>query len=251
MTIIGITGGIGHGKSSLAEAFREIEPRSIHLETFAVISEVIEAWQARSDAVPNPHKLDAVNNWIQELPDVLRDIVHEIPAKESLRFDEEDIARQPELYDKLFSYLQTAKKNPSLFHTRITEANKAEFRPLLQWLGGYLVLRVDKGIWYQELIRRSQTAAADGTELSIISGVRFPTDAQIIRDHGGYIVLIKRPLVGDQFVSDPTERERSKINPDTTILNNAGLTELEAVARRVYTDISLGRLQNRYAATGE
>jgi len=249
MVIIGITGGIGHGKSTMAEAFGRVEPRSRHLESFTVIAEIVNAWHRQTRAVPNPHKLDQVNYWVQLLPNILAQTVHEQVNPASLQFSLKDVAAQPEFYEKLFTHLQTLQKRPDLLTGQLSEINKAEYRPILQWLGGYLVARIDSGIWYKEVMRRAAQAATEGVQLCTIGGLRYPSDAAIVRAGGGYILLIHRPLMNEQDLTDPTERDRYKIQPDITVVNDAGIPELVTCAQSIYTDIKLGKLQVRYVTS--
>jgi len=249
MIIFGITGSIGHGKSTLAEAFGRIEPRSKHLETFDIIAEVVYAWHSQTSAVPNPHDLNQVNEWLQLLPGVLSRIVHQEIDPARLHFGLSDVATQPEFYEKLFTHLLNVQKDPSLLTSRVNEANKERYRPILQWLGGYLVAKVDSGIWYKELMRRTAQASAEGALLCTISGLRYQSDADIVHAGGGYVLLVSRPLTGDKDLTDPTERERYKIQPDITVINNAGLPELVTCAQSIYTDIKLGKLRSRYVTS--
>lgn len=249
MIIFGITGGIGHGKSTLAEAFGRVEVNARHLEAFTVIAQVVEQWHSQTSHVPNPHDLAEVNNWLALLVPILKQTVDETVDPTKLAITMNDIMAQPELYEKLFTHLQNLQKNPGLLTSRITEANKDSYRPILQWLGGFLVTKIDPGIWFNEVIRRAMQAKEEGVQLCTIGGVRFPTDAAIVRAAGGKVILIHRPLIGERDYADPTERERIHIQPDVTIINDAGLKELVMVAQRLYADIKLGRLKARYDAT--
>jgi hypothetical protein len=250
MTIFGITGAIGHGKSTLAEALGQVEPQSIHLESFTVIAEVVQAWHAQTASLPDPHDLAQVNNWLTILPPILAQVVHVQvdPAKLVVTLD--DITARPDLYEKLFTHMQNLHDNKGLLTSQVNEATKDQYRPILQWIGGYMVTCVDPGIWYNEMMRRAKQAGEEGIQLCTIGGVRFPSDADIVHQGGGYIVHIVRPLLGETDIADPTERERIHIHPDITIINDAGLLELVKVAQRMYADIQLGRLKSRYDATG-
>lgn len=248
MIIFGITGAIGHGKSTLAEAFGKVEPNSKHFESFTVIADVIDAWHAETTKVPNPHDLAEVNNWLTLLPPILSQYVHEDIDASRLAFTMNDIIASPDRYEKLFIHIQNIQKNPGLMQSRVTELNKEFYRPMLQWLGGYLVVKVDPSIWYNEVMRSVQQAKADGIALCTIGGVRYPKDAEIVRNGSGQIILIRRPLIGEQDMSDPTERERNHIKPDITIMNDGGLPELVAVAQRIYADEKIGRVRSQYEA---
>jgi len=248
MITFGITGAIGHGKSTLAEAFGKVEPNSKHLESFTVIADVIDAWHAETTKIPNPHDLAEVNNWLTLLPSILSQYVHEDIDASRLAFTMNDIMANPGIYEKLFVHIQNIQKNPGLMSSRVTDLNKEYYRPMLQWLGGYLVTKVDPSIWYNEVMRMVQQAKADGVALCTIGGVRYPKDAEIVRNGGGQIILIHRPMIGEQDMSDPTERERSHIKPDITIQNDGGLAELVAVAQRIYADEKIGRVRSQYEA---
>lgn len=249
MIIIGITGGIGHGKSTLAEALARAEPRSRHFETYEIIAEVVDAWHAQTERVPNPHKIAEVNEWLALLPPLVYETLHQKIEPAALQLDLNVINTYPEVYEKLFAHLQRLQENPGLLRERIGPENKANYRAILQWLGGYLVLKVDPGIWYQAIMRRVQAAAREGVVLCTIGGVRYPSDAEIVRQSGGRIVQITRPFVRDQDMSDPTERERIKIKPDITVSNDAGIVELARCAYKIYADLQLGKLQAKYIAS--
>lgn len=246
MVIIGITGGIGHGKTTLSEAFARIEPKSMHFESSGIIAEVINAWHAQTTKLPNPHDLAEVNAWVNLLPAILGAIVHERIDPAMLQFKMEDITAQPALFDKLFTYLQLVTQNPGLLTAQITPQNKAQYRTILQWLGGYIVKRVDPGIWSNEIMRRVKVAEQQGSMLCTIGGLRFPAEAEIVHKGGGIVILIHRPMVTEQDVSDPTERERAKIKSDVVLTNDSGLTELVICAQTILTDIKIGRLRPRY-----
>lgn len=248
MIIFGITGAIGHGKSTLAESFRKVEPNSRHLESFTVIADVIDAWHAQTTKIPNPHDLAQVNNWLTLLPPILSQYVHEDIDATQLTFTMNDIMANPGHYEKLFVHIQNIQKNPGLLNSHVTDLNKEYYRPLLQWLGGYMVTKVDSAIWYNEIMRKVQQLKSEGVVLCTIGGVRYPKDAEIVRLGGGSIILIHRPLIGEQDMSDPTERERTRIKPDITVLNDAGLVELVQVAQRIYADVKLGRVRHQYEA---
>jgi hypothetical protein len=247
MILFGITGGIGHGKSTLAEAFLHLEPNALHLELSDIITEVANALHAATTILPDPHNLSSVLRWLQPLPQILQDITHIQTG--SVAFTADDIAMQPALYEKLFVHLDTMRSNPQLLQTTITQANKNQYRPILQWLGGYLVSRVSPSIWTSEAVRRAKVAGANGTALCSIGGLRYPTDAEVLRNSAGKVIHIRRPLITEQDLSDPTERERNKIIPDTMLLNDGNLSQLVSVAAQLLLDTKVGKLRAQYAAS--
>src|ERR1035437_4476429 len=249
MIIIGMTGSIGHGKTTLSQAFSKAEPKSINFESFLVISEVVSAWHKQTTHSPNPDNIDEVNQWVALLPNILTTVVHKDIDQNSLQFSAKDIKSDPELYDKLFTHIKAIVKNPGLLNTPITPENKPMFRPILQWLGGYLVTRVDPGIWYKEIMRRAKQAETEGIKLCTVGGLRFPTDAEIIRSGGGYVIHIQRPAISDLDITDPTERERNDIKADTLVINDAGLNEVTTCAQRILNDIESGKIQTKYVAS--
>ena len=77
---------------------------------------------------------------------------------------------------------------------------------------------------------------------------RFPRDAEILRNGGGTILEVVRPGYDTRDGSDLTERERKLIQPDSVILNNGSLAELQTCAATVWHDLVLRDLQANYSA---
>ncbi len=248
MIIIGIAGGIGYGKTTLAEALISIEPRSLHLETSTVIAEVINNWQSRAKSTPDPNDVAAINEWLSLLPDVLEQVVHIKPEQPLIELNKNGSVMHAESNEKLFVFLRQSQKDQTLGQTQITADNKSEYRALLQWLGGYVQLKLPRGIWFHELIRRAASAAEHGKKLCVVSGVRFPADVEVIHDAGGFVILVERPSVAAIDTTDPTERERSRLQIDTRLVNDAGIDELKQCAQRIYADIKRHKLRKFYEA---
>jgi len=156
---------------------------------------------------------------------------------------------RPNLYGKLFSYLKTAKQNPAILDKPITIKNLATYRTLLQWLGGYFISKINKNIWYNELMRRVDNH--DGTKsLVIVCGVRYPSDATTIKKRGGKIIAVQRPGIKAKVsdLTDINEATRHIIRPDHTILNNGKSKDLQLAAENIWRDLGAGKAKSRYTA---
>lgn len=242
MILIGITGAIGHGKTSLAEAFLVHEPTGIHDESSQLISEF--ANDAKID-LPKSKNISEINVWLDSLQEPIRKHLHAIVHTSDLHITD-DIDLSSSEYVKLHSYILQTQKNPKLLTEQITAATKANHRAILQWFGGYFVKRLSSTIWYDELIRRAKTANQNGCKLYVIGGLRFPGDADSIHNAGGLVVEIVRPDKQTLDTNDPTERERSKIRCDSRILNNGSLEDLKIISSDILADIQNNTLEKEY-----
>ena len=244
MILLGITGAIGHGKTTLAEALQSVEPDTLHLETGMLVAEV--ANRLRTDnPVPTSCELSAVNAWLRPLPEHITELLHTSVQASRLKLHKGQVRENPAMYEKLFLYIEHCRAKPALATESITPDNKQDHRALLQWLGGFLVKRVDAGIWYNELVRRLTNAHP---HLGIISGVRFPEDAQIVKSSGGYIVEVIRPNMPEADLSDPTERERKGIYVDITVYNDGSMKDLYNLAQKLIKDLERNAAQSNYRA---
>ena len=247
MRIIGITGAIGHGKTTLSEIFSRVEPSSRHLESFYLIAEVINQWYAKTGEPPAPDDLEAVNGWLKKLPKILQKTLHLEVEPELIIVTEQILKQEPVDYQKLFQHLTRLAAQPGLLEDEISDANKPAHRAILQWIGGYVTTHIDARAWYSELVRRAQ--ADDNLRLVTIGGVRFPNDAAVLREAGGIVLEIKRPAAPQPDLTDPTERERQNIKADSQILNDDSLDALEKLVKQVWGDIQTGQLRPIYRAS--
>ncbi len=249
MIIIGMTGPIDHGKSTFGDALAALEPTAKQFESSMLISEVANAWQKTLKAPIDPTDVNAINEWLRNLPGILLHTVHAPCRFEDVTLDAEEIALHPVEYQKLLLHLQNVRHDFSLAQQDITPANKETYRPLLQWLGGYLVQTVDPGIWWNEMVRRIQAEGEKGCKLAIAAALRFPGDAAIMRQAGAIIVKVYRPGHLQNDVLDPTERERESIVPDTTVVNDSALDNLRITAEQFYQDLVANQIQPAYNAS--
>jgi hypothetical protein len=249
MIIVGIAGPIGHGKSSFADALADLEPSSVHFEAGMIVAEVAQEMHNSIHQPPDPYSVESLNNWLHTLPEILMDVVHVKCSFTDIELKQREIESHPVEYQKLILHVENLQRDPSILKKKITQENKELFRPFLQWLGGYLVQKVDPGIWYNEIIRRLKQADIAGAKICVIGGVRYPTDAAILRSVGAIIVNIYRPghLQSDSF--DPTERERNSVHADCMVKSTGNIDDLKKFAKVFLADLYSGELKKIYTTT--
>lgn len=250
MIIIGMTGPIGHGKSTLAKALQKLEPSSIHFESSMIIAEVANALHAALREIPSRDDIDSINQWLRPLPAILLETTHTKVAFKDLTLSLQDTELHPIEYEKLLLHLENLKREPKLAKQEITQKNKEAYRPILQWLGGYIPQKTNPNVWYKEIMRRAQAPANNSHKLCVIGGLRYPEDARQVRQAGGKIIKVYRPGHLQYDMLDPTERERDNVIPDATVVSNGSIDDLDNCARVILKDIETGQLQKTYYATG-
>lgn len=246
MVILGMTGPIGHGKSTFAKALTELEPTTKHFESSLIIAEVANELQAAITTPPDPYNVDSLNDWLKALPAILLEVVHVHCTFDQIKLEQGSIEQHPVDYQKLILHVENMIRKPEIIHKTITKENKETYRPLLQWLGGYLVEKIDKGIWYNEIVRRIHQAQASGAKLCIVGGLRYPTDEAILRSAGALIIKIYRPGHLQSDLLDPTERERQNIGVDCTIMSDGTIDDIKQLVPKFLEDLKADRLQSIY-----
>jgi energy-coupling factor transporter ATP-binding protein EcfA2 len=245
MILIGITGPIGHGKSTLAHFLAELEPTAKIFESSEVISDVASELNTfMAEDQPNTGNIESINTWLSHLPTILSSKLGGSYSPEVFVITKENIASAPRDYEKLFEYIDLVQTNPGLVKTPITQENKAAYRAILQWIGGLCVTHIRRTIWNEELIRRANRS---GSTIAILGGVRFAEEAQNVKDQGGIVIGIERPNTQNQDSDDPTERERSSIIVDTTVVNDGDMAALKDKAKLIFSAVtSRQNLHTRY-----
>jgi hypothetical protein len=247
MFILGLTGGIGHGKTTFGAYLGSCTDCAQNFESSLIISEVANDLRLASPQHPLPHDLEAINEWLAVLPGVLQARVNQPTGSVVATVTDKAAAANPEHFTKLFEYLELMQAKPELQTGEIDATNKDTFRPLLQWLGGYLPLVTHPGVWYDEIIRRIQQL--EGIDLVTIGGLRYPADAERVQAAGGLVVQIDRPAYGDIDTLDLTERDRNAIIPNVTVINDGALEDLQTCAQQLYRDLTSGQLGQTYSAS--
>lgn len=245
-----MTGAIGSGKSTLADYLGQVVQNHALYETNGPVIEVANRFNQLLEAELNfattDNDTELVNQLLIWMPDIITEHLHHDTTWTHLALNPKDIRTHPELYEKLFAYVARVRKDPKLAEQTITTDNKATYRDLLQWLGGYFVAKLSPTIWYDELFRRIDLHDAH-RDLILVSGVRYLSDAVVIREHRGRLLKVTRPDTTPTH-SDITEAERDKIEPDITIVNNGSLADLQLLAENLWNDIAAGAPQKEYRA---
>lgn len=246
MILIGTTGPIGHGKTTFAQALLKLEPSTVQLETNIPIIDVANGLQAALTKAIDPYDVDQLNEWLQALPGILSETLDIECDFSQIELDPIAVTQHPVEYQKLILHAENIQRDFSMAQKQITDTNKENYRPLLQWLGGYLTARINPGIWVNEIIRRTRIAAADGAKICVVGGLRYPTDAAILRGAGATILKIYRPGHLQNDMLDPTERERDNIQVDCTIMSNGTVEDVETFAVKFLEDLRSNNLQTLY-----
>lgn len=246
MIIVGLTGKIDSGKTTFAALLARHVAHSQQWESWQVVAQIANQLKNQSFS-PAPDDPGAITVWLQILPELVSQVTHTGLNADDAIVTAEKMVAAPEEYVKLTDYLRAVGAQPELREQPITDQTKETFRNLLQWVGGYLVLKTDDGIWYDEILRRIDQTA--DLELATITGVRFPGEAHRIQAKGGVIVRLERPNIAGRDSNDLTERESALIASDLTIINDGSLEQLERCADKVWSDLRAGKLETNYRAT--
>lgn len=249
MIVVGLTGPVMHGKSSFAEYLGSHAASYAHFESSDLVIAVVNKLRQTAGAAPAGTDLSSLNAWIKPLPGILAEVVHADVSLERLAITKDDVTVSPGNTEKLFAYMQLARDNPGLASQPITADNKDVLRSIQQWVGGYLYLKAGEGIWYDEVSRLIAAERQKGTELTIVGGIRFPSDAERVRQRGGQIIELLRHTHSEPHIADLTERQRHSIKHDSIVYNDGSLEQLAACAAQVYADLQTNTLQPEYKAS--
>lgn len=246
MVIFGITGAIGNGKSTFGDFLTSGSDSYVHWEASDLVIEVANDLRQASPTHPPDNDTAAISPWLAPLSDIVAQRLHVTASDDQLSISPSRLKASCQSFTKLFEYLSDMQQKPTDQMVSINRTNKSDFRPLLQWLGGYLIL-VLGNVWFDEIVRRLH--ASHGIELAVIGGLRYPADAASLAAAGAVILEVQRPGLAAADATDLTERERQDIPIDTRVINDSGLAEFKRCAQQVIADESAGRLRAQYKAS--
>lgn len=245
--IIGITGAIGSGKSTTAEILAQLEPKHSIYESGLVIAELANDFNKILQTELNDGAdEEIINRSLIQFIEAINNTLNKKVTWEQLAITPDRLTANPKNYDKIFKYLKLAKQDPQMLTQKITPENKQTYRTLLQWVGGYLIATVNPTIWTDEILRRI-SRFDDDKNLIVISGIRYPRDAEVIKQGGGIILKVERPGV-ESDTTDITEEQRSNIIPSATLINNGSPSDLRKVVEKIWFDASVSKLKSTYKA---
>lgn len=249
--LIGITGATGSGKSTFARALASCEPDHAIYEIYQLVAEIgdsfNQALKAELEFATARNDIELINQALIWLPEAIENRLHSEVSWSQIAIKYHDTLVHPNSYGSLFAYLKLARKKPRVLSQPITAKNLETYRPLLQWLGGYFVRKINKHVWYHELMRRVDNH--DGTKsLVIVCGVRYPSDATTIKKRGGKIITVRRPGISERVnsLTDISQASRHIIRPDIVVLNSGKAKDLGKTAEDVWNDIGAGKPKQRY-----
>jgi hypothetical protein len=78
---------------------------------------------------------------------------------------------------------------------------------------------IDSELWVRAWLR-----ATEGWPLVVADDVRFPNEAKAVRDAGGLLIRIERPLPYNDILGHASEEQNFPV--DRVVQNNAGIREL-------------------------
>lgn len=256
MIVVGLTGGMGQGKSTVGHLLRQLAKVDYRadLESSYPISEVANAWM---QTWPKPLKLEAgqtvvelANILIRSFPAVLERLTGKTLTYDQLKIDATN-PKSLELHNRLIAYLEqylglTETERTVQLPTPIFEENKRLHRPLLQWIGGVTIELGVPTVWSDLLDRRIKQLAERNYVLVTVGGIRYDHDVAMIKANGGVVLRVERP--DSLSSSDVTETSMQEIRPDITIVNNGNLEQLELAVNQLWADLLKGEPKIRYEA---
>ena len=122
------------------------------------------------------------------------------------------------------SFATPIKEHVERIFGPLEETPKEMVRPVMQALGESLKLKFGKYVFIDQLEER----VGPDPGLVIVDDLRFPFEADWVRDHGGSVIRVTRP--SNDWVDDfhVSETSVDQVIADATVLNTGGVEQLLA-----------------------
>ncbi len=252
MIFIGMMGGSGQGKTTVARMLREMVGAGpeCDLETSYVITVVLNSWiQTWPDPIDaTADIIDIANELIPALIPILNQLTHRELTFDSLKVErnEASLDLNKKLLDYLLARRTVGEKVQELFPAPITPDNKQLHRSLFQWMGSIGVLRIDATFWSELTGKQVEQLKNTNVPLVTLGGIRFPADLAMVHALDGIVVKVTRPNMS--VGTDPTEATMTQLVSDVDVLNNGSLEQLRTAVEQLWQDLQAGHPANEYKA---
>ncbi len=257
MIVVGLTGGMGQGKSTVGQMLRELAKvdYKADLESSYPITTVanqwLSTWPQSLVLAANETQIQLANRLIESLPPIIEEVTGKSTTAKVLQINEADSANVT-LHKRLLDYIgQWLEESEGERHDRlplpIVPQNKALHRALFQWLGGMAIELIYRPIWSDLLDKRIKQLAERDYKLVTVGGIRYDHDADMIQANKGVILKVMRPHSAHS--SDVTETSMSEVEADIVLHNDGTLAQLEWVVRQLWQDLQVGKPQAEYRAS--
>ena len=112
-----------------------------------------------------------------------------------------------------------------------------EVRRILQRFGTEAIRKIDDDFWIRAAFAKIDAAREVGSPV-VVTDVRYPNEADAIRDAGGYIVRITRDLPGDAD-THASETALDGYRENLLVPNNGTKSDFEYMANSLGIDLKL------------
>lgn len=125
---------------------------------------------------------------------------------------------------------------------RLSRSNKDFHRAVLSWIGVNIRDLMGDRVWADEIDRKIELAG--DSPLITVGGVRVPVEAEPMKLRGGYVVSITSNRTPED--DDPANSRRHEVIPDCIVHNDGDLNSIEAMMRKLYSDIVARTIEPHY-----
>lgn len=221
--IIGFGGSRESGKTTAANILVEItSPEThVHYEFSEPIMEVGQRWL---DGAKDYARLENEIYHVSQLQAGLNAVLGETEA----RLTSSILARLDDAYIE--------QLRAGLINRQLTLENKAQHRPLLEWLGRTALDLVSPTVWSDIVAGKARKAQAENVDLITIGGVRTTADFSTVKSLGGAIVRLHRGFSDGQSMS---EYQINDWSADYDITNSGTIENLRLKVADIWKNESI------------